>query len=155
MENKKYELTDETIKLDGKTLHRIRALTDFGNVKAGETGGYIQSEKNLSQKGACWVYDEAKVYDYAYVCDNAKVREKAVVKDDATVEKNADVSGEACVYDNAFITDEARVFGHANVFDGAWVDKNEVHGGNEDVVGYWHIVEEDDGSLKTVQWGRK
>ena len=33
--DKKYELTDETITIDGtKVLHRIKAIKDFGCVKA-------------------------------------------------------------------------------------------------------------------------
>lgn len=30
---KKYEFTDETKKYRGTTLHRIRAIRDFGNIK--------------------------------------------------------------------------------------------------------------------------
>ncbi|WP_375632678.1 hypothetical protein [Bartonella sp. AA74HLJMH] len=33
MIKKKYELSDETIKVDRITLYRIRALKDFGDVK--------------------------------------------------------------------------------------------------------------------------
>lgn len=39
---KKFELTNETIEYLGRTLHRIRALRDFSNVKAGDLGGYIE-----------------------------------------------------------------------------------------------------------------
>lgn len=45
--------------------YRIRALKDFetllGTVHAGDLGGYIASEDNLSQEGACWVFDDAIV----------------------------------------------------------------------------------------------
>ena len=37
--NKKYELTTDTKKYFGRKLFRIRALIDFGNVKAGDSGG--------------------------------------------------------------------------------------------------------------------
>ena len=70
---KKYELTDETIDVSGTTLHRIKALKDFGNVKKGELGGYVESERNLSQEGNCWVCGNAKVCGDAEVCGNAKV----------------------------------------------------------------------------------
>ena len=70
---KKYELTDETIDVSGTTLHRIKALKDFGNVKKGELGGYVESERNLSQEGNCWVCGDAKVCGDAEVCGNAKV----------------------------------------------------------------------------------
>ena len=46
---KKYELTDNTINIDGITLHRIKALKDFSDVKAGDFGGWIEKEDNLSQ----------------------------------------------------------------------------------------------------------
>lgn len=69
----KYELTDETIDVSGTTLHRIKALKDFGNVKKGELGGYVESEYNLSQIGNCWVYGNARVCGDAELCGNAWV----------------------------------------------------------------------------------
>lgn len=59
MEANKYRLTDETIELNGKTFYRIQALKDFSNVKKGSLGGYIESERNLSQEGDCWIYGNA------------------------------------------------------------------------------------------------
>ena len=61
---KKYEFTDETKEQlicfgVSVTLHRIKALRNFGDVKAGDIGGWIESEKNLSHDGLCWVYDKA------------------------------------------------------------------------------------------------
>lgn len=71
---KKYELTSETKTIFGKKLYRIRALVDVGNtVKAGDLGGYIESEYNLSQDGNAWVYGDARVYDNARVCGDAQV----------------------------------------------------------------------------------
>ena len=93
---KKYELTDETIDVSGTTLHRIKALKDFGNVKKGELGGYVESERNLSQEGNCWV------------CGNAKVC------GDAEVYGNAKVYGNAWVYGNAEVCGNARVYGDAD-----------------------------------------
>lgn len=61
---KKYELTDETTTVRNVVLCRIRALKDFGDVKAGELGGYIEKEENLSQEGNAWVSGNA---DYATV----------------------------------------------------------------------------------------
>lgn len=106
---KKYELTPETIQVDGHLLYRIRALRNFGRVKAGEFGGFIESEDNLSHKGNCWVYDDAQVYDDATVCHNAKI------------EDTAKIFGNACVYDKALVYDEARVYGDAKVYDDARV----------------------------------
>lgn len=51
-ENKKYRLTDESLVLCyGKKLYRIEALKDFGDIRKGEKGGFVESEDNLSQEG--------------------------------------------------------------------------------------------------------
>lgn len=70
---KKYELTEETVTVYGKTLYRIRAVRDFGSVKTGEFGGYIEKEENLSHFGNAWIYGDAWVYGNARVSGNAKV----------------------------------------------------------------------------------
>lgn len=75
MTDKKYELLkEETLKYRGKTLYRIRALKDFNDVKAGDRGGWIESEDNLSQKYTCWVYDNSKVFDEATIKECSVVR---------------------------------------------------------------------------------
>ena len=48
---KKYELSNETIVFNCVTLHRIKALKNFSDVKAGDLGGWIEKEDNLSQIG--------------------------------------------------------------------------------------------------------
>ena len=103
MNGKKYELLqDQTIEWCGRTLCRIRALRDFGDVHAGDVGGYIECERNLSQDGNAWVYDDARV------CVGAWVSGDALVCGDARVYSNA------CVCDNARVRDNARVCGNAD-----------------------------------------
>ena len=71
---KKFELTTEFItNALGKKLFRIKALVEFGSVKAGELGGYAEKEENISQDGNAWVYGDACVYGDAKVSDNAEV----------------------------------------------------------------------------------
>ena len=70
---KKYELTDETVRINSIILHRIKALTDFGDVDAGDLGGWVESERNLSHDGNAWVYGNARVYGNACVSGNARV----------------------------------------------------------------------------------
>lgn len=66
---KKYEFTDETKDLYDCKLTRIRALIDFGNVKAGSLGGFIEKESNLSHNGDAWVFGNAEVLGNAdYIC---------------------------------------------------------------------------------------
>ena len=93
----KYRLTDETIKHNGATLYRIEALRDFGDVTAGDKGGFVQSEINLSQEGDCWIYDEAAVYGKGWVSGKAKVYGKAEVFGKARVYGEAMVCGDAMV----------------------------------------------------------
>ena len=83
---KKYELTDEKKQIAGRTLFRIRALRDFYDVKAGDLGGWIESENNLSYSGDAWVSGDARVSD------------DAVVSGDAWVFGDARVSGDAWIF---------------------------------------------------------
>ncbi len=70
----KYELTGDTLEIDGRTLHRIRALRDIGDdVYAGDLGGYVEAERNLSQLGNAQVYGNAGVYGNAQVGGDARI----------------------------------------------------------------------------------
>ena len=64
---KKYELTDDTITVGGRILHRIKALKSFSDVEEGDLGGYVEKEDNLGQSGDAWLYGDAKVYGDARV----------------------------------------------------------------------------------------
>ena len=84
----KYELVKtDTKRFYGRTLYRIRALVAIGLlIKPNDLGGYIESEKNLSQmSGDAWVSGDARV------------------------------SGDAQVYGDALVSGNARVFGNALV----------------------------------------
>ena len=66
MENKKFEFTEETKTTQwGVTVKRIVALRDFGDVKTGDKGGFLEKEENLSHDNDCWVFGEAWVYGEA------------------------------------------------------------------------------------------
>ena len=126
---KKYKLTEETIIVDGRTLHRIEALKDFGNVKKGDKGGFVENEDNLSQYDDCWIYDNAKVFDNAKVYGDAIVSNNVIVCDNAMVFGNAEVYYNARVHDNAIVCGKAVVFDDAEVLDNAVVyDNAEIYG---------------------------
>ena len=99
--SKKYEFTEETITVRGVTLHRIKALAQFGDVTPGELGGFIQSDENLSHTGDAWVCGDAVVYGDARVYGDAVVYGDARVCGDAEVYGNAEVCGNARVYGDA------------------------------------------------------
>ena len=108
--DKKYELTDEKIEVFGRTLYRIRALRDIPaiEVKAGDLGGFIEKEENLSHDDNAWVCGNAEVYGDARVYGNARVY------------GDARVCGNAEVYGNARVCGNARVYGNAEVI---WLSK--------------------------------
>jgi carbonic anhydrase/acetyltransferase-like protein (isoleucine patch superfamily) len=121
----KYELTSDAISLEGKTLYRIAAIRDFGDVRAGDLGGFVESEDNLDQDGDCWVYDEAKVLEQATVKKSAKIRGHAIVRghakvwDEAVVQDHAIVMDHAFLFHNAVAMNYARVYGNAEVYSHA------------------------------------
>ena len=99
MFGKKYKMLNIDYVTDsGVVLHPIQALKNFGNVKKGDIGGYIESYSNLSQKGNCWVGGEAKVYGRSEVTDYAMVDENATV----------------C---NTFVRDDSVIYGSATLID--------------------------------------
>ena len=84
----KFKLTDKfKTLLDGTKLYQIQALKDFGDVKAGELGGWIEKEANLSQEGNCWVFDDARVFGDARVFVDAWVSGNSEVFGSAWVEE--------------------------------------------------------------------
>lgn len=118
----KYRLTDETIRLGRRILHRIECIEAFAYVKAGDKGGWIEEEGNLSQKDGAWVYGNAKVYGNAQVKGNAEVFGDAEVYGNAQVFGDAQVHGHAEVYGKARVYDYARVCDYAEVFEHAVVN---------------------------------
>lgn len=141
--DKKYELSEEAVQA-GKSgmLYRVRALKDFSDVKAGDLGGFVSSENNLSQEGECWLYDDAVACWNVVVCDDAVMRDRSmaigdkvvisghsVVADNARVFAAAQISGTASVYGNSHIWGRARVKDNAIILnvdmdDDTVIDKN-------------------------------
>ena len=142
-DTKKYEIVKtNSIIYGGKILYRIKALKSFvtadgGVALKGKLGGFIESENNLSQKGNCWIFNEAKVFGCAKILDNAVIRKNAqifgnaviggnaYVDDDAYICGNSRISGcakifnTAVIYRNAKVFDNAKIFGEARVYDNA------------------------------------
>lgn len=121
---KKYELTDDVREVVGGDgfpafLYRIKAIRDFecngAQIRTGDLGGYIESEDNLSHKGSCWVFDNARVFD------SARVSGDACVSESAEVSAYAEVYGQAIVSEYAVVSGLAKVYGTAKVFEMAYV----------------------------------
>lgn len=120
MADKKYILTNPACEIDGKLLYRIKAIKDFGDVKAGDLGGFIEKEDNLSHEGNAWVYDSAQVYGGAQVWGNTQVYGNARVCHEARVYDNAWVHGNVRLCGNAWVQGNARIYNNASIL---WVSK--------------------------------
>lgn len=121
---KKYELLPDKTKMIGeRKLYRIRALRDFRGVKAGERGGFVESERNLSHEGKCWVGNNAQVFDEAVVSGDARVYENAMVFDAARVSGKARVYASARVCCFAMVAGEEKVTGYRNRGTLTWGDR--------------------------------
>lgn len=117
---RKYELTPETKRVSGVELRRVRALIGFGRypseVRAGDLGGWVESERNLSHDGTCWIYSGASASGDALVTGDARVIDSASVSGSALVEGSALVASSARVYGNSIVRGKAMVFGSASVY---------------------------------------
>lgn len=137
---KKYEITDEWFPLgSGIMVYRIRALRDFSNVKAGDLGGFIEKEENLSHDGDCWVYDDGCVYGNARVFENAKISgcanvfENAKIFGNSSVYGHASVEGSAQVYDHASVYEFAKVSGQSKIYGYGEVCRSRIIFGSEEI----------------------
>lgn len=87
-----YELTDNTIEVDGHVLHQIICTENFRFVIKGDLGGFIEGYQNLGGNG--WVCGNAKVYEGAVVRGNAYISGRGVyIHGNALVSGNATISG--------------------------------------------------------------
>lgn len=126
--NNKFSLTEQVKFELGRHLHRVEAVANFGDVRKGTLGGWVESAKNLSQYGAAWIGEEGMALG------------------DAVVDNDAQLFGVARIRDNVHLTDFAQVFGNAdlsgNVRVGgrAKIGGTTQLGGNEYIGGDIHLI---------------
>lgn len=122
MANEKYEITDIAHE-QYPFLHRIRALRDIGEeVKAGDLGGFVESETNLSfgLGDDAWIFDDAIVAGDAVVDKNALLRDNATVCGQACVSCGSVMSGHSRAQDDVYLNgatmlDNATASGNAMI----------------------------------------
>ena len=120
---KKYKITEERHPKNPK-IGRIEALIDFGDVKKGDKGGFIEKEENLSHDGEAWVYGDAKVYGNAEVYGDAKVYGNAEVYGDAEATTVVKTFGNAFYYDIT-VTDKHIKIGCQQHLKSEWINFQE------------------------------
>ena len=114
MENRKYKLTNTTIRYMGRKLYRIKALKDFSDVKKGDLGGWVFSKNNLSQEGDCWIYNNAKCMDNARVCDDSCMYDYSVMRNNS------------CMYDSSRMYDNTRMYDNSEMHEGSKMYNNSI-----------------------------
>lgn len=129
--NRKYELLPSGTFGNNVNLYRIRAIRDFSDVKAGDLGGYVKSENNLSHEGNCWIYNSAIVKNGARVINDAKISNYAIVSNGSVVRDNAQVSGSAKIYFSSEICGMAHVYDNARVVTSFIMGESQIYGNSE------------------------
>ena len=100
-------------------------MRDFGDVQKGDLGGWIESEKNLSHDGDCWISSNGKVFDNGEVSGNGRIFGNSWVYGngrvfgDGEVSGNGKLSGDGSIYGDEIIS--GRVFGNAKIGFNAYI----------------------------------
>lgn len=113
---KKYELSSETMFVPflGKSyqVRQVRALKDFQTatgvkVSKGALGGWVESEKNLSQEGNCWIDTVSSVLGNASIVGS-------VYLVNSTIADNSLLSGQIYV-ESSTISGDSKVSGNQSI----------------------------------------
>lgn len=159
----KYVLTENLKPWLGVRLYQIRAVKDFEYVKEGDLGGFVESAKNLSQHGNCWIYPDAMAYDCSVVRDNAVLKDFSKVYGMAQVDGNAILADRAEVYEHAYVYGNAKmlgdsraygaceIFGNAKIMDRSRVLQNAWVYGDVEVRGNANITDKTTIDPVTIQ----
>ena len=75
---------DEKITIDFKGTqivdrrYRVQAVCDFGDVKAGELGGYLSKRAKMEQ--GCWIGDGVQIFAFSHIKDNSVIKGNVILK---------------------------------------------------------------------------
>lgn len=107
--NEKYRVTDNMKTMeDGSELHQIESLIDIPslNVEAGELGGFIESEDNLSfedgdmswVRNGCAAYGESEVKNDSVISRRSEVKNSII--DNSIIHKETMVNDSKVMFSN-------------------------------------------------------
>lgn len=90
-------------------LRQIIACRDFADVRAGDSGGWVDSDTCLSQHGTSWIYDQnSLIFNGASIRDNARILGPCQIYNGATVT-------DSCCIENSEIGDRAQISHQAGI----------------------------------------
>ena len=91
-------IISDTKVIRGKMLYRIQSLKDFGDVKKGDFGGYIDSYKTLSQTDNSWIGPDVCVYD-SFISENSTIGGEVIVFN-SKITNNSVIKSNSEIYDS-------------------------------------------------------
>ena len=116
----KYHLSKLDIRIveDGTILFRIIYEDWFVEQEhlRSNLGGYIETEKNLSQSGRCMILDNAIVYQRARIKNNARILDNAIIYGCANISDNAIIKDQATVLGCTKVCGDAKIYGNAKIY---------------------------------------
>ena len=142
MGSRKYELTNISMEFGIKTLYRIRALKDFSDVKVGDLGGWVQSEDNLSQKGECWIYDEAKCMDNARMYDDSCMYGYSEMYDSSRMHGDSKMHNYSEMHDYSIMYSYSKMYDNAEMHDNSKMYGNSIMYGNSMMFDYSEMFDD-------------
>ena len=120
----KYELLRDQVRTlwDGAAF-RIRALRDIPEhkVRAGDLGGFVEDERNLSHEGAAWIAGEAMAIGRSRVEGDALMQDYSHMSGQSVLHGTATIGGHVAATDRAVIGGNARLLGGVRVEEDALV----------------------------------
>lgn len=95
----KYKLLDK----DERGLYPIQAVKNFGIVRTGETGGFIEKEELLSQTDESWLFDNATLKGNVKL-ENSIISGNVIIQDNVII-KDSIITGDIIIKNKARIVD--------------------------------------------------
>lgn len=132
---RKYDFTGKTLIHCGTEYRQIISLKSFGSVSENEIGGFIQTEKNLSHFGNCWVKDSSKIGEDALIYGNAVVEGNVIVLGNSHIFGSAHLSENVIVYGRSKLFGRCEVSGNVHIYQDACVSFNAKISGNSKIRG--------------------
>lgn len=143
----KYCILEERKGFLNKEVNRIMAIRSFlvrGHIPVimGDTGGFVEKEENLSQKGKCWIsgdsvaLDDSRISGDSYLhghvltIGNATVSGNAFIKDNCSVTGDVVIDGNVFMNGNSHVSGKSKVTGNVHLITGVRVTGKSVLDGN-------------------------
>lgn len=131
---KKYKFVGEKKEVQNTMLQQIQYTRSFAGIVAGQMGGFVEGEHNLSHEGNCFISEGSFVFGNARVTDDAIVKGVSMVKDNARVQEKSKIENSIIGADTIIMNDSWILNSAIQIFEST---RQEVYGvmGSSKIVG--------------------